>query len=274
METSNSAPFSAEQLLQRVEQASVRKAHLPSLSLLMLGILAGAFIGFGAMANTFLLSDPLTSMSATRILGGLIFSIGLIMVVVAGAELFTGNNLLVMAFVDRKITLVELLRNWTIVLVGNALGAFLLAVLVYQSGHLDLLGGKVALQYLAVADTKCAMPFIKAFVSGILCNMLVCFAVWMSFACRSVTDKILAVIFPVTVFVAAGFEHVVANLYLFPVAMMALDEPSTYIHLNASGVVGNLIPVLLGNMVGGGVFVGLVYYLVYGKQPEKDPSKK
>lgn len=268
METSNSNPFSAEQLLQRVEQASLRKAHLPSLSLLMLGILAGAFIGFGAMANMFVISDPLQSIAVTRILGGLVFSIGLIMVVVAGAELFTGNNLLVMAYVDGKITLLELMRNWTIVLAGNAIGAFLLAVLVHQSGHLELLGGKVAIQYLAVVDAKCALPFFKAFVSGILCNMLVCFAVWMSFAGRSITDKILAIVFPVTVFVAAGFEHVVANLYLLPVAFMVMDDSSTYIHLNASGVIGNLFPVLLGNMVGGGLFVGLVYYVVYRRRPE------
>ncbi|MFM7079680.1 MAG: formate/nitrite transporter family protein, partial [Bacteroidota bacterium] len=263
-----------EQLFQRVEQAAMRKAHVAAFSLLMLGILAGAFIGFGAMANMFVLSDPLQSLAVTRILGGLIFSIGLIMVVVAGAELFTGNTLLVMAFVDRKITLVELLRNWTIVLIGNALGAFLLALLVYHSGHLDLLAGKVAGQYLAVADAKCALPFCKAFTSAILCNMLVCFAVWMSYACRTVTDKILAVVFPVTVFVSAGFEHVVANLFLFPLAVIAMDEPTSYIHLNASGIMSNLIPMLLGNMIGGGLFVGLVYYLVYGRSTKQEPSKK
>jgi formate/nitrite transporter len=177
-----------------------------------------------------------------------------------------------MAFVDQKISLTELLRNWMIVLIGNAIGAFLLAMLVSQSGHLELLGGKVARQYLAVADAKCALPIFEAFISGILCNMLVCFAVWMSFACRSVTDKILSVIFPVTVFVAAGFEHVVANLYLFPVAIMAMDDSSTYIHLNASGVISNLIPVLLGNIVGGGLFVGLVYYVVYGGVGNSKPQ--
>jgi formate/nitrite transporter len=272
MEPNTTDPYLANQLFQRVEQAAIRKAHLSMLSLLMLGILAGAFIGFGAMANTFILSDPMASMATTRVVGGLVFSIGLIMVVVAGAELFTGNNLLVMAFVDQKISLTELLRNWMIVLIGNAIGAFLLAVLVSQSGHLELLGGKVARQYLAVADAKCALPIFKAFISGILCNMLVCFAVWMSFACRSVTDKILSVIFPVTVFVAAGFEHVVANLYLFPVAIMAMDDSSTYIHLNASGVISNLIPVLLGNIVGGGLFVGLVYYVVYGGVGNSKPQ--
>ncbi|MGR6087789.1 MAG: formate/nitrite transporter family protein [Arcticibacter sp.] len=265
--TNNSDAYSPASIAERVEQVGVAKANMPLLQMVVLGMLAGAFIGLGAMANNLVLSDPLPSMAATRILGGAVFSLGLMLVVVAGAELFTGNNLVVMAYVDGRISFPLLLRNWTVVLLSNFAGAMFLAWLVWMSGHGELLSGKVGERLIATAQYKCLLSADRAFFSGILCNVLVCLAVWMTFAGRSVTDKILAILFPITVFVAAGFEHSIANMFIIPLAWLLQQEPlfsnmSNVVSL--SGMLHNLLPVVAGNLVGGGIFVGLVYYLVYG----------
>ncbi|MFZ9942072.1 MAG: formate/nitrite transporter family protein [Bacteroidia bacterium] len=258
--------YSPAKIAQRVEQTGVNKANMPLVPMVMLGILAGAFIGLGALANNLVLAHPMESLAATRILGGVVFSLGLILVVVAGAELFTGNNLVVMAYVDRRITFTALLRNWIIVLLSNTAGAIFLAFLVYQSGYAELIVGKVGEKILATAETKSLLSAQRAFFSGILCNILVCLAVWMSFAGHSVTDKILAMILPVTVFVAAGFEHSIANTFLFPLAYMIQDDPLFVQMATPVGLIDmlhNLLPVIAGNMVGGGLFVGVVYAMIY-----------
>ena len=256
--------FSPKEIAERVETVGVAKARLPLLSTVVLGVMAGAFVGFGAMGFALVTSDPSYSFATGRLLGGLVFSLGLILVVVAGAELFTGNNLLVMARADGKISTRELLRNWAVVCASNLVGAAGLATLVFLSRHAD--AGAVAERYLAIAAKKCSMPFWTAFVNGILCNVLVCLAVWMAFAGRSVVDKVVAIVFPVTVFVAAGFEHSVANMYFIPLGLWLEADGATGAAADAvtwGGFVGNLVPVILGNLVGGGVLVGLVYHLVY-----------
>jgi len=260
--------FSPKEIADKVNNVGVTKAHLSALPTLMLGVLAGAFIGLGALYFTLVASDTQLSFGVARVLGGVAFSLGLILVIVGGAELFTGNNLLVMAWADGKITTAEMLRNWALVYASNAVGAIGLAVVVYLSHHADMNRGEVGLAYLKIAAAKTALSFWEAFFKGVLCNLLVCLAVWMALAGRSVTDKVFAIILPISAFVAAGFEHCVANMYFIPMGIMlkggtvaaaGIDLAS----LDWGGFAGNLIPVTLGNIVGGSVMVALVYYLIY-----------
>jgi formate/nitrite transporter len=256
--------YSPRQIAERIEALGVAKARLPPAATFMLGICAGGFIGLGALYSTLVASDPALPFAAGRLLGGLVFSTGLILVVVAGAELFTGNNLLAMAWAERKITTVDLLANWGIVYVSNAVGAMGLAVIVWLSHHGDLNHGAVAAQYVKIAAGKTALPFWEAFFKGVLCNLLVCLAVWMAMAGRSVTDKILAILFPVSAFVAAGFEHSVANMYFIPLGILFADgAPATGPAPDWLGFASNLVPVTLGNIAGGSIMVAATYYLIY-----------
>jgi formate/nitrite transporter len=203
------------------------------------------------------MTNPGLGFGPARLLGGAAFSLGLVLVVIAGAELFTGNNLIVMAWADRRITGLELLRNWTLVYIGNFIGAVATAVFVVWSGTLGLGGGAVEQTALSIAREKVALPFGEALVRGILCNALVCLAVWLSYASRQVSGKILAIVFPIMAFVALGFEHSVANFYFIPLGMM-LDG-----NITAAQLAGNLAPVTIGNVIGGGAMVGLVYWIAY-----------
>lgn len=270
--------FSPKQIAEKVDSIGVVKARLPLLSMIMLGILAGAFIGLGALYFVLVKSDASFSFATGQVLGGLSFSLGLLLVVVAGAELFTGNNLLAMAWADKKITTSELLNNWLVVCGANFIGAIGLAVLVFLSGHTELNQGAIAEQYLKIAEAKCSLPFWTAFFRGVLCNVLVCMAVWMALAGRSVIDKSVAIIFPISAFVAAGFEHSIANMYFIPLAMLikAFGETGTVAEsVTLLGFIGNLIPVILGNLVGGSVLVGFVYHIIYqrGQIPPKPEDK-
>jgi formate/nitrite transporter len=244
-------------IAERIEAAGVAKANLGLLETLTLSVLAGAFIAFGAMFYTVVVTDTGLGFGPTRLLGGLAFSLGLILVVVAGAELFTGNNLIVMAWADGRIGLSALLRNWGIVYGGNFLGAAASAIFIHWSGTLAMQNGAVAETALAIADAKISLTIEEAFARGILCNALVCLAIWLSYAARRVSGKILAIIFPITAFVALGFEHSVANMYFIPVAIMQ-SAGVTVVDL-----LYNLVPVTLGNIVGGAGFIGLVYWIVY-----------
>ncbi len=258
--------YSPTQIAAQVDAIGVKKARMPLLSLFMLGLLAGAFIGLGAMLYVLVKSDIALSFATAQLLGGLAFSLGLILVVVAGAELFTGNNLIVMAWADNKITLYELLRNWTVVCTANFFGAATMATFVFLSGHTLMNDGAIAEQYIHIAATKSALSNTAALFRAILCNVLVCIAVWMTIAGKTVTDKVMAIIFPITGFVAAGFEHSVANMYFYPMALLI----QYFSHLEMTGTLitlwdamGNLLLVIIGNLIGGCVFVGLVYHIIY-----------
>jgi formate transporter len=264
--------YAPAEVAQRIETVGVVKARLATLPLLMLGVLAGAFIGLGAMFFTLVKSDPTLSFAISAVLGGLVFSTGLLLVVVAGAELFTGNNLLVMAWADGKISTLEVLRNWVLVCGANFVGAAGLALLVFASGHTDLNGGAIGQQVVKIALAKQSLSVEQAFFRGVLCNVLVCMAVWMAMAGRSVTDKMVAIVLPITAFVAAGFEHSIANMYLMPLAMLIQTADPASIALNAvtwRGMATNLVPVIAGNLVGGSVLVGLAYHVIYrrGRPP-------
>lgn len=270
--------YTPKEIAARVEAVCISKSTTDPLRVFVLALLAGAFIALGAAFYTLVTHDhsQVVNQGLMRLVGGLSFCLGLILVVVAGAELFTGNNLLVMAYADRKISLMQLLKNWLIVFLGNFCGALGLALLIYFSGLWSAGNGEVGAQAVRIAQGKLELGFVAAFSRGILCNVLVCLAVWLCFAGRSVTDKILAILFPITAFVALGFEHSVANMYFVPAAMLAASDPqvvdlvqqvkpqfdATNLSFSAF-LLGNLLPVTLGNMVGGGFFVATIYWFLY-----------
>jgi formate/nitrite transporter len=260
--------YSPKEIAERVENVGVTKASLPVLSQAALGVLAGGFIGLGAMFFTLVVSDASLSFAITRVLGGVAFSLGLILVVVAGAELFTGNNLLVMATVAGRIPASKFFQNLIVIYSANFVGAAGLAGLVALSGHWQMGGSGLGQTALSIAAAKCALPFGEAFFKGVLCNVLVCLAVWLAMAGRTVTDKVLAIVFPIAAFVACGFEHSVANMYFIPLGIflserMAASGAANLDVLNWAGLVRNLLPVTLGNLVGGAGMVGLVYWVIY-----------
>ncbi|WP_374497227.1 formate/nitrite transporter family protein [Vogesella indigofera] len=272
--------FSPAQIAEKIEQVGVSKARLPLLQMVLLGMLAGAFISLGALYFVLVVSDDTLGFAASRVLGGVVFSLGLLLVVVAGAELFTGNNLLMMAWADGRISSHALLRNWLVVCAANFAGAAGMALLVWLSGHPAMNDGRVAALVVTLAGAKCAAPLAALFWKGVLCNILVCMAVWMAMAGRSVTDKFIAVVFPISAFVAAGFEHSIANMYLIPLAMLLQDSVPPALVSPALGVAGllrNLAAVIAGNILGGSVLVALVYHLIYrrGLPPpaDRDPPR-
>ena len=269
--------YSPKEIAERVENVGVTKANLPLHSQVALGVLAGGFIGLGAMFFTLVVSDTSLSFAVSRVLGGAAFSLGLILVVVAGAELFTGNNLLVMAAVAGRIPASRFLQNLVIIYLANFVGAVGLAALVALSGHWQMGNSVVGKAAVSIAVAKCALPFGEAFFKGVLCNVLVCLAVWLAMAGRTVTDKVLAIVFPIAAFVACGFEHSVANMYFIPLGIF-LREHAVAVGavnielLNWAGLARNLLPVTLGNLVGGAGMVGLVYWVIYRRGASAVPA--
>jgi len=240
----------------------------------VLAILAGAFIAMGALFATTVAAGTsgVLAYGVARLLVGLVFCVGLILVVVGGAELFTGNNLIVMAWAGRKVTTAALLRNWVIVYLGNMVGSLGTAVLVFLGRQYTFGGGAVGAAALTIANSKVHLGFVQAIALGILCNTLVCLAVWMSFSARSTIDRIAAIIFPISAFVAAGFEHSVANMYFIPIGLLIKTFDPTFaagaqIDLSrltwVSFLYNNLLPVTIGNIIGGGVLVAAVYWFVF-----------
>lgn len=269
--------FTPAEVAEKVKTVGVDKANMRFLSLVILSLMAGAFIAFGAMYYTVAITDNGAAYGLTKVVGGLAFSLGFIMVVIAGAELFTGNTLVVMAWAKGKVSLTGLLKNWTIVYIANAIGAFVMVYLVYMSGYLDGHHHQVGATAMKVGLAKVSNTTSEAFVRGMFCNVLVCLASWMVYASRTVSDKILAILFPISAFVAMGFEHCIANMYMIPVAILAAMDPSIVAasgmdasqltNLSLSGFLHNIIPVTLGNIIGGGLFVAMTYYIVFVYSP-------
>ncbi|MCE9583833.1 MAG: formate/nitrite transporter family protein [Planctomycetes bacterium] len=265
--------YAPAEMARRVEETGVRKAGMDLASMLALAVLAGAFIALGAAFSTVAATDPRLGYGPAKLLAGLAFSLGLILVVVAGAELFTGNNLVVMAWASGRVTTARLLRNWFWVYIGNFVGAAATAGAVYLSHRWEDAGGQLGATALRIALAKSSLPFGRAFVLGVLCNALVCLAVWLCFSARTTTDKVLSIIFPITAFVALGFEHSVANMYFIPLGMMLKSEPlvvqaggwsgQVLDAVGWGGLFRNLLPVTLGNVVGGGLMVAGIYGFVY-----------
>jgi formate/nitrite transporter len=256
----------------KMEAVGVTKGKGNIWSISLLGILAGFFIGLGAMFCTLVTTDIQIGFGLTKLLGGVVFCLGLILVVLAGAELFTGNALMVGSRASGKIKLSQLFQNWGIVYFTNLIGSLLLVVVVFYSQFWALDGYKVGVNALSIANAKVSLAFWPAFARGILCNILVCLAVWLCFGARSTVDKVFAILFPITAFVACGFEHSIANMYFIPMGIAMAGQAkvvevagvtaSQVAHLNIAGFIGNLVPVTLGNIVGG-TFVGSIYWLIY-----------
>ena len=241
-------------IARRLEAANVQRAALPVRSLLTLGLLGGVYIALGGALATLALTDSSLGFGVGRLAAGVAFSLGLILLVIGGGELVTGNALMVVALAGGKITARRVVLNWAVVLVANAAGALLMALVIHRTGVLD--NGGVKTTAIRIAESKGHLAFDVAFLRGALCNMLVCLAVWLSAAARSVEGKIVAIVFPISAFVALGFEHSVANLYLLPVGMLSGA------HLTPADVIGNIVPVVLGNIVGG-VILATAYWTVY-----------
>lgn len=269
--------YSPREMAERVETVGVAKANLDFWSMFALSLLAGAFIAFGAALFTLVVHDSKLSFGLTQLIGGLSFCLGLILVVVAGAELFTGNNLIVMAYVSKKTTLAKLIRNWVIVYIGNFVGSLTMVAWIYLAHSWMANGALVGVKALMIANAKVNLTFTEALVRGIMCNTLVCLAVWLCFSGRSVTDKILSIMFPITAFVAMGFEHSVANMYFIPIGLLVrgeakVIEAATTLLGKAPDVANltwqnflykNLLPVTIGNIIGGGVLVAAIYWFIY-----------
>ncbi|MBQ7577674.1 MAG: formate/nitrite transporter family protein [Synergistaceae bacterium] len=240
-------------------KSGYKKANLTITKQLTLGILAGAFIAFGAQGANMAV-HAINNPGLAKLIAGLIFPAGLIMVVIAGAELFTGNSLMIMALADRQITFLQLLRSWVVVYVGNLIGSVLIAYFVAKSGQFDFNGGQLGNFTINTALAKINLSFMQAFIRGILCNWLVCLAVWMSYGSDDLTGKVLVIFFPILLFVASGFEHSIANMYYIPAGIFA--DTQNIISWSAM-FTKNLIPVTLGNIVGGAFFVGIIYKFAY-----------
>lgn len=246
--------YKPAQIAALIESAGVAKARMAMGQMLTLAILAGAFIGLGAAAYIAVMTGADATHGPTRLLGGLAFSLGLILVIVGGAELFTGNALMVMAAVDGKITLAELLRNWGVVYAGNFIGALGLAIAFAQTGLLEAAFGATAVQ---VAAAKVTLNPLEYMVKGALCNALVCLAVWLTFSARDTAGKILAILWPISSFVLLGLEHSIANMYLIPLGILAGAE------VPFAAAAGNLVWVTVGNVIGGAGGVALAYRYAY-----------
>jgi formate/nitrite transporter len=274
----------------KAEAIGVKKAHLNAVSMFALAVLAGAFIALGAIFATTVGAGGMSTTAAdgtaafstglpygvVRLLSGLVFSLGLILVIVGGAELFTGNNLIVMAWANRKVTTGLLLKNWFIVYLGNFVGALATAGLMYFTAQYKFGNGAIGLSALSTANSKAGLDFVQAIALGIMCNALVCLAVWLTFSARTTTDRILAIIPPITAFVAAGFEHSIANMYFIPIGLfikagapesfwtLIKKAPADFANLTWDKfLINNLLPVTIGNIIGGAVMVGAVYWFIY-----------
>jgi formate transporter len=278
--------FMPAEMAKRVEAASIRKANLSFPNLLALSILAGAFIAFGAIFYAVVTFDSNLGIGLTRFIGGICFSVGLILVIVAGAELFTGNNLIIMGVASRTVTFKQLLKNWGVSYLGNFIGAVIIVMVMYFTNQWKLKDALLGANAVMIAATKVNLTFVEGFTRGMLCNSLVCLAVWLSFSARTVISKISAVILPITAFVASGFEHSIANMYFIPYGIIlknnpkvlsALEKLSPNIdlsHLNALGLFGNLLSVTIGNIVGGTFVVGLVYWFIIVRTQRRKLNNK
>ena len=269
--------YSPPQIADKIDKIALVKAKLSIAQTFALGVLAGLYIGIGAQFATLVISDSTLHFGITSIIAGVVFSLGLMLVVVGGAELFTGNCLIIMGYVSKRVTTAEVANNWAVSLSGNFVGSLLMVFLMYNTHQWELFNHMVGAKALLIANTKVNLSFKFALARGVLCNAMVCLAVWLCFSGRSSADKILSILFPIGGFVASGFEHCVANMYFIPMGIFLSKQPEVVAaaekmagkHIDLSLLtwkgffVNNLIPVTLGNIVGGVILVGIMFWFVY-----------
>jgi formate transporter len=267
-------------MARKAEEVGCTKARMTAANTFALAVLAGAFIAMGAIfATTVTAGGASLPYGVSRLLSGLAFSLGLILVVVAGAELFTGNNLIVMAWAGRKVSTARVLRNWAIVYAGNFVGAIGTAGILYLGKQYTFGKGAVGEQALSIASAKTGLGFVQAIALGAFCNALVCLAIWLTYSARTVADKILAIVPPIAAFVAAGFEHSVANMFFIPMGLLVKSDSAFTAQHPVAGVAhltwgrffaANLLPVTIGNVIGGAVMVGAIYWFIYLRHEEEE----
>lgn len=267
------------QIAEKTVTIGVKKTGYDFWTMFALAIFGGAFIAIGAIMATTIGTLPKDfPFGVGVLLKGLIFTVGLILVLVAGAELFTGNNLILMAVLSKKATVNGMLRNWGVVYLGNFVGSVIMALLIALSHQYTMGGGAIGQTMFKIAEAKSSLAFVPAIALGILCNILVCLAVWMAFSARTTAGKIAAIIPPITAFVAAGFEHSVANMYFLPVALFVKAFDPAYVaklgfeipHVTwGNFLLHNLLPVTIGNIIGGAIFIGAMYWFIYLRKQGK-----
>ena len=260
-------------IAETVCETGISKAQQKTSKTLILAVLAGAYVGFGAQVATIVAIDApqYVGVGLSKVIVGVVFSVGLMLVLLAGAELFTGNNLIYVSYFCGRVSWMGLLRNWTVVYMGNFIGSVLLSNIIFHAGLYTLNGNALGLTALSIAQGKVSLTFTQAFLRGVLCNWLVCLAVWMASSAEDTTGKLLSCVFPIMAFVASGFEHSVANMFFVPmgillknVAPLAAQSGLGLQNLTWASFIGsNLVPVTLGNLVGGAFFVATLYSYVY-----------
>lgn len=269
--------YAPPQIACRIDKVAMVKAKLSFAQTFILGILAGVYIGIGAQFATLVTCDSTLHYGLTSLIGGIAFSLGLMLVVIGGAELFTGNCLIIMGYVSKRITTREMFNNWTISFMGNFVGSLTMVCWMYKTHQFDFFHQMVGAKALLIANTKVTLSFKTALARGVLCNAMVCLAVWLCFSGRSAADKVLSIVFPIGGFVASGFEHCVANMYFVPMGIILRKNPEVVVaaekmagkaldfsQLTWRGFfINNLLPVTLGNIVGGVILVGIMFWFVY-----------
>ncbi|MFZ1677372.1 MAG: formate transporter FocA [Saprospiraceae bacterium] len=286
MDTGNIDSLLPPEMALQAEQVGVSKVNMSTSKTLVLSMLAGAFISFGAVFFSTVTAASTMSYGITKLIGGLSFSLGLVLVIIGGAELFTGNNLIIMAWANKKVSTTQVLLNWIWVYLGNMIGSLFIVVLMFFSRQYLFGAGAVGINILNIAKAKCELGFSQAIALGVLCNILVCLAVWVSYSSRSISGKILAIVFPITAFVTAGFEHSIANMYFIPEGILVLkygnlnfltlinDSAQTYQSVSWSNfLICNLLPVTIGNIIGGAVLVGIVYWFVFLRKVKSEKNR-
>ena len=264
----------AAEIEAKAESVGITKANMDSKKAFLLSIMAGLYIGMGGMFMLMVRSDPSFSFATSQLLGGLVFCLGLFLVVAAGAELFTGNLLMICGKLSKRITWLQMLKNLVIVYLGNLLGSLLMVAILFLADYSSFNNGLVGSTAMTVAAGKIAQPAEALFFKGIMCNFLVCLAVWISFSARTLVDKFVAVLFPITAFVACGFEHCIANMFFLPLGILLSATGFEYLGsadisvITAGGALYNLGLVTVGNIIGGLVMVGIVYWFIYGKKEQ------
>ena len=272
-----SAPFPKPDALTpaeieaKAEDLGVSKTSMSIKQSFILSLMAGAFISMGAMFFTLVVGDPDLPFAVQRVFGGCLFSLGLLLVVVCGAELFTGNTMIVMSAASKKISWGSVWKNWIVVFVGNFIGSLVMVALVYLSGMPSMDGGQVGQTMVSVASGKMSADWVTLFAKGILCNFLVCLAVWMAYASKTVVDKMFAVLLPIAAFVACGFEHCVANMFFLPMGILLVSVGVDPVALDLTtiswaGALWNWSATVPGNIVGGALFVGMMYWIAFHKK--------
>ncbi|MGM0379069.1 MAG: formate/nitrite transporter family protein [Bacillota bacterium] len=274
--------LSPNEITDAVISVGEKKTSRTNKQMLLLGILAGLFIALGAYASNMVIHNFDSSYGMMKFVQGAVFPVGLILVLVAGADLFTGNTLIFLGYLDNKVSMKSMLNNWFWVYIGNFIGSIIFLALVYYSGLFEASSGALGALHVKIAAGKTSLSTIEILTRGILANFVVCLAVWMAIGCKTMVGKVLASWFPIMAFVAGGFEHSIANMYYIPAGIISKAKYSSILeissdklsYLNLAGATHNIVVATIGNILGGGVFIGIIYYIIFKSESNEKKSIK